>query len=183
MFKTPNWRIALIALAVLALDQLSKAIVLRSLGYAQEQVVIPGFFKFVHWGNTGAAWSLFRGQNELLAGVALVALLVLYLARHHFDTKSLLGQAALGFVCGGIIGNLIDRVCIGHVVDFIYFFVRHGDREIGFPAFNVADSAICVGVGLVFYNTWRGEPHTHSTAPPTKTKPINGCGTETQSNG
>lgn len=167
----------MIALAVLALDQLSKAIVLRFLGYAQEQVVIPGFFKFVHWGNTGAAWSLFRGQNELLAGVALVALLVLYLSRHHFDTKTLLGQAALGFVFGGIIGNLIDRVRIGHVVDFIYFFVRHGDGEIGFPAFNVADSAICVGVCLVFYNTWRGERQTRGAVPPTKTQPTDGCNT------
>lgn len=161
MLKTPNRRIALIALAVLALDQLTKAIVLRFLEYAQALVVIPGFFKFVHWGNTGAAWSLFRGHNELLAGVALVALFVLYLSRHHFGTKTLLGQTALGLVFGGIIGNLIDRVRIGHVIDFIYFFVPHGDGEIGFPAFNVADSAICIGVGLVFYNTWRSERGKH----------------------
>ena len=82
---TPNRRIALIAVAVVALDQLTKQIVLRFLGYAQEKVVIEGFFKFVHWWNTGAAWSLFRGNNGLLAGVALIALLVLFLSRHHFD--------------------------------------------------------------------------------------------------
>lgn len=178
MFKTPNRRIALIALAVLALDQLSKAAVLRFLGYAQEQVVIPGFFKFVHWGNTGAAWSLFRGYNELLAGIALAALVVLYLSRHHFDTETRLGQAALGLVFGGIVGNLIDRVRIGHVVDFLYFFVLHDAGEVGFPAFNVADTAICVGVGLVLYNTWRGgrskgkdlEPHGDEVREPGCTK-------------
>jgi len=67
---TPNRRIALIAVLVVALDQFTKQIVLRFLGYAQEKVVIEGFFKFVHWGNTGAAWSLLRGNNGLLAGVA-----------------------------------------------------------------------------------------------------------------
>ena len=78
--QMPNRRIALIALAVLAVDQLTKPLVLRFLGYAQEKVIVDGFFKFVHWGNTGAAWSLFRGNNELLAIVALLALLVLFLS-------------------------------------------------------------------------------------------------------
>ena len=75
LLRTPNRRIAMIAVLVVALDQLTKQIVLRFLGFAQEKVVIAGFFKFVHWGNTGAAWSLFRGNNRLLAGVALIALL------------------------------------------------------------------------------------------------------------
>jgi signal peptidase II len=152
---TPNRRIALIALLVIVLDQVSKQIVLRFLGYAQEKVVITGFFKFVHWGNTGAAWSLFRGNNELLAGVAIAALLVLFLSRRHFDSRTLLSQFAFGLIIGGIVGNLIDRLWVGHVIDFIYFFLERADgTEIGFPAFNVADSAICTGVGLVFLITW-----------------------------
>ncbi|MCL4788368.1 MAG: signal peptidase II, partial [Verrucomicrobia bacterium] len=77
ILKTPNRRIAAIAAAVFALDQFTKYIVLQLLGKGQEKVIIDGFFKFVHWGNTGAAWSLFRGHNELLAITALVALLVL----------------------------------------------------------------------------------------------------------
>src|ERR1039457_4407259 len=89
LLGTPNRRIALIAVVVVALDQITKQIVLRLLGYAQEKVVIEGFFKFVHWGNTGAAWSLFRGNNGLLAGVALIALLVLFLSRHQFDSRTL----------------------------------------------------------------------------------------------
>ncbi len=158
LLRTPNRRIAMIAVLVIALDQLTKQLVLRFLGYAQEKVVIDGYFKLVHWGNTGAAWSLFRGNNELLAGVAIVALLVLILSRHHFDSRTFLSQVAFGFIFGGIVGNLIDRLWAGHVIDFIYFYIQQpGGREIGFPAFNVADSAICTGVGLVFLITWRSD--------------------------
>ncbi|HPC62924.1 MAG TPA: signal peptidase II, partial [Verrucomicrobiota bacterium] len=104
ILRTPNRRIAAIALLVVGLDQLTKQMVLRFLGYAQEKVVVEGFFKFVHWGNTGAAWSMFRGNNELLAVVALVALVVLFLTRHHFDSRTLLGQIAFGLIFGGIVG-------------------------------------------------------------------------------
>src|SRR6266699_2070246 len=158
ILRTPNRRIAIIGLLVIALDQLTKQIVLRLLGYAQEKIVIEGFFKFVHWGNTGAAWSLFRGNNNLLAIVALVALVVLYFSRHHFDSRTLLGQVAFGLIFGGIVGNLIDRVRAGHVIDFIYFYVQQrGGTEVGFLAFNWADSAICTGVGLIFLITWKSE--------------------------
>ena len=158
ILRTPNRRIAGIAFVVVALDQLTKQIVLRFLGSGQEKVIIEGFFKFVHWGNTGAAWSLFRGNNALLALVAVAALAVLFFSRHHFDARSLLGQFAFGLICGGILGNLIDRIWAKHVIDFLYFYLQQrGGSEIGFPAFNVADSAICTGVGLVFILTWRSE--------------------------
>ncbi len=158
MLRTPNRRIAVIALLVVALDQITKQIVLHSLGYIKEKVVIEGFFKFVLWGNTGAAWSLFRGNNALLALIAVIALVVLFFSRHHFDSRSMLGQLAFGLICGGIVGNLIDRLWAKHVIDFLYFYLQQRDgTEIGFPAFNVADSAICTGVGLVFLLTWRSE--------------------------
>ncbi len=159
MLRTPNRRIAGIALVVVALDQITKQIVLHFLGYnTKEKVVIEGFFKFVLWGNTGAAWSLFRGNNALLALIAVVALFVLFFSRHHFDARSILGQLAFGLICGGILGNLIDRLWAKHVIDFLYFYLQQRDgTEIGFPAFNVADSAICTGVGLVFLLTWRSE--------------------------
>lgn len=158
ILSTPNRRIAALALLVVALDQLTKRLVLNLLHFQQEKIVIDGFFKFVHWGNTGAAWSLFRGNNETLAIIALIALVVLYLTRHHFDSGTLLGQTAFGLIFGGITGNLIDRITVGHVIDFLYFYVQQrGGGEVGFPAFNVADSAICIGVGLVFLVTWRNE--------------------------
>ncbi len=155
---TPNRRIGLLALLVIGMDQLTKALVLHLLGYAEEKVVVEGFFKFVHWVNTGAAWSLFRGNNEVLAAIALGALVILFFSRDHFDSRTLLGQIAFGLIFGGIVGNLLDRLLRKHVIDFLYFYLQQrGGGEIGFPAFNVADSAICTGVALVFLVTWRNE--------------------------
>src|SRR5438876_11724844 len=117
----PTKRMAVVAAGVLFLDQLTKVAVLKYLGYAQEKVIIEGFFKFVHWRNTGAAWSLFNqfaGSNQLLAIFALVALLVLFLTRHHFDSHTLLGQLSLGLIFGGIAGNLVERSGHGQVLDF-----------------------------------------------------------------
>jgi len=170
--RTPNRRIAVMALLVYALDQLTKFLVLLWLGKGEERVIIDGFFKFVHWGNTGAAWSMFRGNNEILAIVALVALVVLFLARNHFETRTLLGQLAFGMIFGGIAGNLTDRLLPSRqqVIDFIYFYVkRTGGEELGFPAFNVADSGICIGVALVFWVTWRSE-HAAKTSAVTEAK-------------
>lgn len=168
LLSTPNRRIAVIAAIIYGLDQLTKYFVLRLLDKGEERVIVDGFFKFVHWGNTGAAWSMFRGNNELLAVIALVALLVLFLCRHHFESKTLLGQLAFGFIFGGIAGNLTDRLMPSRqqVIDFIYFYIRQrGGEEVGFPAFNIADSGICVGVALVFWLTWRSEQ-----SPPTPGK-------------
>ena len=164
----PTRRMAGVALLVLLLDQLTKQAVLKFLGYADEKVIIDGFFKFVHWRNTGAAWSLFNefaGANQLLAIFAVVALLVLFLTRHHFDSRTVLGQLSLGLIFGGIAGNLVDRFVHEHVIDFIYFYLnRRGGGEIGFPAFNVADSAICTGVGLLFLLSWQKDQA--AAAPP-----------------
>jgi signal peptidase II len=163
---------AIVAFTVLVIDQLTKQAVLRYLGYAQEKVIIDGFFKFVHWGNTGAAWSLFNqlaGANQLLAIFALVALLVLFLTRHHFDSHTVLGQFSLGLIFGGIAGNLVDRFVHEHVVDFLYFYLnRRGGGEIGFPAFNVADSAICIGVGLLFLLSWQKDQTATQPVEPAK---------------
>jgi lipoprotein signal peptidase len=163
-FSAPNRRVTGIALIILALDQLTKALVLRFLGYEEERVVVESFFKLVHWGNTGAAWSLFKGNNLILAAVAVVALVVLYFTRHHFSCGTRLGHFAFGLIVGGIIGNLIDRLARGHVIDFLYFYIVRNGEVHGFPAFNVADSAICTGVALVFLLTWKSERHAKAVA-------------------
>ena len=165
---SPRARLLSLALGVFAFDQLTKRAVLAYLGYAEEVPVIPGFFKLVHWVNTGAAWSMFRGANEILAVVAIAALVVLYVARDHFGARSVLGQVALGLIFGGILGNLLDRLLYGHVVDFLYFYVvQRAGGEAGFPAFNIADSGICVGVGLVFWNSL----YTPAAEPPPRSVP------------
>jgi signal peptidase II len=146
-----NQRIALIAAISVFLDFVSKIIVLRSLQLHEERQIIPGVFKFVHWRNTGAAWSFWSGNNEMLAIISLLALLLLFIYREHFDTRNFLGQAALGLIFGGITGNLIDRLFHKNVIDFLRFYInQRGGNEIGFPAFNIADTAICTGVGLLF---------------------------------
>ncbi|HWD21327.1 MAG TPA: signal peptidase II [Verrucomicrobiae bacterium] len=153
-----NRRMALLALTVFALDQAAKAVALHFLGPDQEHNVIDGFFKFVLWRNTGAAWSLLYGRNGLLAAVSLGALAALFFWRKHFHAHTLLGQLSLGLIFGGIAGNLFDRLDPQrqHVIDFLRFYLyRRNGEEIGFPAFNLADSAICIGVGLLIFVSWR----------------------------
>src|SRR5580693_5466053 len=89
---TPDRRIVVVALVIFALDQITKLMVNHYLPPYEEKIIIPGFFKFVHWGNTGAAWSLFTNRNEILAVVAIVALFGLYFSRHHFESRTPLGQ-------------------------------------------------------------------------------------------
>ncbi|HEY4416937.1 MAG TPA: signal peptidase II [Verrucomicrobiae bacterium] len=158
IFQKSNYRIAAIAAVVFVFDQFTKWLVLNLLDKGEEKIVINGFFKFVHWGNTGAAWSIFSGNNGTLIVVMLFAFVALFLTRHHFDSHTLPGQIAFGLIFGGIIGNLTDRLFRHEVVDFIRFYMlQRGGGEVGFPAFNIADTAICTGVGLIFLISWRNE--------------------------
>ncbi len=160
-FDKASRRIFALAAVIFALDQITKWLVLKSLPEYEERVVIPGFFNLAHRVNTGAAWSLFTGNNALLAIIALVALVALFLSRRHFNSHRLAGQFAFGLIFGGIIGNLTDRLLPGRhaVVDFLHFYMaRRGSFDVwDFPAFNVADSAICTGVALIFLINWKNE--------------------------
>src|ERR1041385_8853787 len=158
--QTNNGRIAILAASIFALDQVTKIAVTNFLPvpYQSEVHVVPGFFRLVHWHNTGAAWSMFHGNNLALAIVSAIALVVLVAARSKFGANTALGSIALGLIFGGIVGNLVDRIVHHHVIDFLYFHLitRSGVLH-DFPAFNVADSAICIGVGLLFLLSWRSE--------------------------
>ena len=160
MKQTHDLRIALLAAVIFGFDQITKVAVINFLPvpYQSEVHVLPGFFRLVHWHNTGAAWSMFHDNNVVLAVVSAVALLVLILVRAKFGANTPLGSIALGLVFGGIAGNLLDRIVHHHVIDFLYFHLitRSGALH-DFPAFNVADSAICIGVGLLFILSWRSE--------------------------
>jgi signal peptidase II len=163
---TANRLMGVIALVVFIFDQAAKFVVLRFLGPTEERIVVPGFFKFVHWENTGAAWSLFHNRNLLLAGVSALALVGLYVWRKHFYIHLPLGRVSLGLIFGGIAGNLFDRLYHGQVIDFIRFYIdRHSGLEIGFPAFNIADSAICIGVGLLILVSWKNEEESGQKTP------------------
>jgi signal peptidase II len=144
-------RIALIGLAVAIADQLSKLLVLHTVDPEHPVVVVDGFFRLVNWGNTGAAWGMFRDSNLVLAVISILTIVALYLFRHSFQVHRLGSQIALGLVAGGIVGNVIDRFRLGQVVDFLDFYVDSHH----WPAFNVADSAICSGVALyIFASLW-----------------------------
>jgi signal peptidase II len=158
--QTNNGRIAILAAIIFALDQLTKLAVIKFLPIPRDSEihVLPGFFKLVHWHNPGAAWSLFQEHNWLLAVISFLAVLGLALLRNKFGAETTLGSIALGLIFGGIVGNLLDRLVHHHVIDFLYFhlYTRSG-RLYDFPAFNVADSAICIGVGLLFVLSWRSD--------------------------
>lgn len=154
----PNAWIFLMAGAIFLFDQATKIWATRLLGYGEEHEVFRGFFRLVHWQNTGAAWSLFPGKNDWLATLSILSVVALFYFRHYFDAHTRCGQVALGLLFGGILGNVVDRIRVDHVIDFIYFYVeRRGGGEAGFPAFNVADSAITSGVALLLWMSWKRE--------------------------
>lgn len=138
------------AFAVTLLDQLSKWYIVSELAPGEDRPLIQGFFSLVHAHNPGAAFGLFAGLDQplrgLLLGLTTAAALVTvgyFLFREYNSDR--LGQLALGLIVGGAAGNIIDRVRLGIVVDFLDIYV--GEHH--WPAFNVADSAICIGVGLL----------------------------------
>lgn len=107
--------------------------------------VIDGFFYIVHIGNRGSAWGILDTYPNVLIVFAIIVLISIFIFRKELMFDNLVMQYAFGFLCGGIIGNLIDRLARGHVVDFLDF---HLFADYRWPAFNVADMAICSGVFL-----------------------------------
>ncbi|NQU40706.1 MAG: signal peptidase II [Lentisphaerae bacterium] len=137
-----------VSAAIAVLDQASKYLIRDRFHVGDFIPVIPRFFDLHYVQNTGAAWGLFAGFSHWLVLVSVVMLVVLVVFRRSIMTDSLIHRCATALMIGGIVGNLIDRVRLGYVVDFLdfYWIERGGPHH--FPAFNVADSAICIGVGL-----------------------------------
>lgn len=156
MDRVSKKQVAICALSVFLLDQLTKWSIIYWLELGARITIINGLFDIVHWNNTGAAWNLFTGKNAILALISLIALGLLIIFYRWFPLDKLSGRLALGMIIGGILGNLTDRIIHGHVIDFIYFYVipRGSSSELGFPAFNIADSAICISVLLLIKLSW-----------------------------
>jgi signal peptidase II len=142
------WSFFLTALMVVVADQLSK-LWIRSNLLEGQSLFEAGFFKIIRGYNTGAVFGLFQGQSFILTIIAFVGVIVLLLYAYLFNRRSslldnMLSRIGIGLVLGGAIGNLIDRLCFGGVTDFI---------SVGWwPAFNIADSAIVVGVIIFAYS-------------------------------
>ncbi len=141
----------LVALLILAADQLSKTWIRANLHTGQALFDI-GFLRIINLRNTGAAFGLFPNQSTVLSVVAFIsipALLLCVFLSHRWSPSldNILGKLAFGLVLGGTIGNLTDRLRFGYVTDFIDFHI--------WPAFNVADAAITTGVIIVAYSLLR----------------------------
>jgi signal peptidase II len=150
----------LLAVFVVVADVITKAIILANFRIYEALPVIPGFFQIVHVRNTGAAFGLGANSSSPLVplllsvgALAVFLLVVVYSLRSAADDMLL--QTGLHLILGGAVGNLIDRFRLGSVVDFLDFYVTWGGREYHWPAFNVADSAIVVGIGILFIDMWR----------------------------
>lgn len=160
-----------ISLPLYVLDRITKYFVLHSIDPDQPQVVFPGFFHLVNITNTGAAFGSFKDNNAFFIAISCVALLfalILLLGRHQTTatpsrslwlTPNFSRDLSLSLLLAGVLGNLTDRLLYGHVIDFLLF-----DLHIPFahpwPAFNVADSCICIAVVFFIINSFRTEKRT-----------------------
>jgi signal peptidase II len=138
-----NLLLILIALVVIGLDQFTKQAVQNNLPLGASLLVFPPweYVRIVHWVNTGAAFGKFQGGNSLLIGVTSVIILVILIYYQTLAEGHLFKTICLSFMVGGAIGNLIDRLTLGCVVDFV---------AVGnFPVFNLADSCVTVSVILL----------------------------------
>ncbi|MBA4387153.1 MAG: signal peptidase II [Verrucomicrobia bacterium] len=133
-----------LAFAVVFLDQAVKEVVLRQMALGSSIVVCGGLFDLRYVQNTGAAWGILEGFNGMLVLLSVAVLAAMVIFRKHFLADTFLSRLTLALMVGGIAGNLMDRLKHGYVVDYLDFY--HGQAH--FPAFNIADSAICIGVGL-----------------------------------
>jgi len=135
-----------------ALDQLTKWATLAYIPLHHEIPIIPGFFNLVHVTNTGSAFGLMRGwfNFHVLFGSVMAVVMFVLLFRKSTDQ---LTRFASALILSGIFGNVTDRIIHGHVIDFLDFYLgRHH-----WPAFNVADSAIVIAVGLFLWASFRPE--------------------------
>ena len=153
--------LAAIALPLYALDQATKWWTVKNLVlshnwpplFPEEHIaVIPGWFHLVYWANTGAAFSIGRGNNWFFIVLSLAALFGLLVATARGVFKDRLSLTGVGLLIAGILGNVTDRLIHNHVVDFVLvdLHVRFADP---WPAFNVADSCICIAVVLFILAT------------------------------
>lgn len=149
-----------LAVAVWLLDRLSKLLVIKQFPLWSSRPLLGRWLSLTHVRNTGAAFGLFRNQVLLLSLVTVALLCSLVFLRKHIAALGQWGRIGIALVLGGALGNLYDRIFLGYVVDFLEFP--------SFPVFNLADSAIVLGVSLLCISIWnldRGERSSaHSSA-------------------
>lgn len=172
MFATKGRRAASVVVAVAvivwSLDQITKVWVRAHIPLYGAIYPLPfaaSFFRLTHLTNTGVAFGLLQDSGVLYILIAGVILAAIVLYARHLPWQHPLVQVAAGMQLGGALGNLTDRARLGHVTDFLDFFVRVGNRVYHYPPFNLADSSIVVGVIILMLALWRQE-YREQTADP-----------------
>lgn len=140
------------------MDQVTKLLIVHFMPLFDSRVIIPGFFNLVHVHNTGAAFSMLAGANSLWRRMFFVVITVLILGVLLYvyakvSENDRWTRAAYGLICGGALGNLIDRLRLGEVIDFLDLYI--GKHH--WPAFNVADSAISIGACMLLISLLKGK--------------------------
>ena len=145
--QSPLWVFCLVIL-----DQATKWLVRAHFALHESRPVIRGFFNLAYVQNRGAAWGILSGWRYAFVALAVAMLAAIGRYRSKIFGDGPIGRVSFMLLFAGIVGNLIDRAVLGYVVDFLDFHwgVHH------FPAFNVADSCICVGVGLYAFASFAG---------------------------
>ena len=144
---------ALLAGAIVVADQVSKTLLVGALRPGESTSVVGDLVRFVHAQNTGGLFGLFRDGAPVfaIASIGVIAMIAWY---HGRSGRSPYMTLTLGLLLGGAIGNLIDRIAVGRVTDFVVW--RYHEHE--WPTFNVADVALCVGVGLLLLDGGKKKP-------------------------
>ncbi len=142
----------LIGCLIVLLDQATKAAVRQALVPGESYPVGAGYFNLTYLRNTGAVWGMFQAQNTWLILLSLLMLVLIAVFYRWLVDQGGVHRLAMGLMLGGIVGNLIDRIKLGWVTDFLDFHWQASH----WPAFNLADAAICVGVGIYLGSSfWR----------------------------
>jgi signal peptidase II len=145
-----------VAVATVILDQITKAAVVGGMGIGERSPVFGTFLRLTHIRNSGAVFGMMRGAGTYFTFFSIVAAVVLLVVLVVARRASTLVRVSLGMVLGGAVGNLIDRLRYGAVVDFLDVGISESIR---WPCFNVADSAITVGVLLLIISSFAGSEH------------------------
>lgn len=133
---------------LVCIDQFVKKVVITYIPLFESKEVIPDFFFLTNVRNTGAAWSIMEGEKITFIIITIVAIIVFLYFILFSKTTTKLDRIAFTLMCGGAIGNLIDRIINSYVIDFLDFYIFGYD----FPVFNLADAFLCIGVGLLIIN-------------------------------
>ena len=152
-------RLLLVATGVGVADLLTKLLIVERLPIGSVHPVIDGLFSIVHFRNPGAAFGLGAALGHalpwLLTGASAIIATVVLVSAFRTSLSDQWTQIGLHLVLGGAIGNIVNRLTLGPVVDFLDVYMRTASGEHHWPAFNVADSAICVGIGALLLASLR----------------------------